>query len=113
MSLFGILELYGMEPKNMMQLFQLLICIKSFHEVEKKSQLGAPEELNYAVMIISPFVRYIERIPTIKDLVKRLHDDITIMVNCGFFVSDSIPSGASFSRLITKLNESNILEDCH
>src|SRR5699024_7665522 len=80
-------------------------------QVAKKSRLGAPEDLNYAAMIISTFIRYVERIPTIKDLVKRLNDDIAFKLNCGFLVSDRIPSEASFSRLVTKLNKSNILEE--
>src|SRR5690606_23222842 len=83
---------------------------KIYHKVTKKSRLGAPEELNYAAMIISTFVRYVERIPTIKDLIKRLDDDIAFKLNCGFLVSDSVPSEASYSRLITKLDECNILE---
>src|SRR5699024_5839404 len=73
-------------------------------------RLGAPEELNYAAMIISIFIRYIERIPTMKDLIKRLHDDIAFKLNCGFLVSDPIPSEASYSRLLAKLSESNVLE---
>src|SRR5690625_5211444 len=65
---------------------------------------------NYAAMIISVFIRYVERIPTIKDLIKRLHHDIAFKINCGFLVSDEIPSEASYSRLLTKLSESNVLE---
>jgi len=61
-------------------------------------------------MIISTFVRYVERIPTIKGFIKRLHDGIAFKLNCGFLVSDSIPSEASYFRLITKLKDCNILE---
>ncbi|SIS83898.1 transposase [Virgibacillus pantothenticus] len=32
-----------------------------YHAVTKKSRLGAPEELNYAAMIISFAVRYVEQ----------------------------------------------------
>jgi len=110
-SLFGIQELYDMEPT---QKYESIISAIDLHaiycQVAKKSRLGAPEDLNYAAMIISTFIRYVERIPTIKDLVKRLNDDIAFKLNCGFLVSDRIPSEASFSRLVTKLNESNILE---
>ncbi|SHH47911.1 transposase [Virgibacillus chiguensis] len=49
---------------------------KMYHKVTKQSRLGAPEELNYAAMIISFAMRYVERIPTVKDLIKRLRDDI-------------------------------------
>src|SRR5690625_7932615 len=110
-SLFGIQELYDMEPTQKYDAIIATINIeKIYHEVTKKSRLGAPEELNYAAMIISTFVRYVERIPTIKDLIKRLDDDIAFKLNCGFLVSDSTPSEASYSRLITKLAECNILE---
>lgn len=61
-------------------------------------------------MIISVFVRYIERIPMVKDLIKRLKNDIAFKLDCGFLISDPIPSEASYSRLITNLAASNILE---
>lgn len=60
-------------------------------------------------MIFSTFIRYVERIPTIKDLIKSLNDDIAFKLNCGFLYSDVVPSEASYSRLLTKLSESNIL----
>ncbi len=110
-SLFGIQELYEMEPTQKYEAIISAIDLDSiYHEVTKKSRLGAPEELNYAAMIISIFIRYIERIPTIKDLVKRLNDDIAFKLNCGFLVSDPIPSEASYSRLFAKLKETNALE---
>lgn len=56
-------------------------------------------------------MRYVERIPTIKDLVKRLRDDIVFKLDCGFLVSDSIPSEMSYLRFITKLNDCNVLEE--
>ncbi len=81
-----------------------------YHEINKKSRLGAPVELNYAAMIISMFVRIVERIPTIKDLIKRLNEDIAFKLNCGFLVSDNIPSEAAYSRMVTKLSDSKVLE---
>src|SRR5699024_6910232 len=41
----------------------------------------------------------------------RLDSDIAFKLNCGFLVSDEIPSEASYSRLLTKLSETNVLED--
>lgn len=61
-------------------------------------------------MIITIFIRYVERIPTIKDLIKRLNDDFIFMLNCGFLVNDQTPSESAYSRLLTKLSEINILE---
>lgn len=110
-SLFGIQELYEMEPTQKYDAIISAIDLdKIYHAVTKKSRLGAPEALNYAAMIISIFVRYVECIPMIKDLIQRLKDDIAFKLNCGFLVSDTIPSESSYSRLVTKLEESNILE---
>lgn len=53
--------------------------------------MGAPEELNYPAMIISTFIRYVERIPTIKDLVKRLHDDTAAADATHFEARDQAP----------------------
>lgn len=61
-------------------------------------------------MIISVFVRYIERIPTIKGLIKRLTHDIAFKLDYEFLVSDAVPSETSYSRLLTKLSESEVLE---
>ncbi|WAA09194.1 IS1182 family transposase [Fervidibacillus albus] len=110
-SLFDIQELYEMEPTHRYEAIISSIDLDEiYYAVTKKSRFGAPVELNYAAMIISAFIRYVERIPTIKDLVKRLNEDITFKLNCGFLVSDSVPSEASYSRLLNKLSESNILE---
>src|SRR5690625_1617386 len=109
--LFSIQELYDMEPTQKYDAIISAIDMDAIYsEVSKKSRLGAPTELNYAAMIISVFIRYVERIPTIKDLIKRLNEDIAFKLNCGFLVSDDIPSEASYSRLLTSLSESNILE---
>jgi len=78
--------------------------------VSKKSWRGAPTELNYAAMVYSLVARYIERIPTIKDLVKRLKHDLVFRLECGFLVSDNVPSEASYSRLISKLSESDAIQ---
>src|SRR5690625_4476696 len=109
--LFSIQELYDMVPTQKYDAIISAINMDAiYYEVSKKTSLGAPTELNYAAMIISVFIRYVERIPTIKDLIKRLHHDIAFKTNCGFLVSDDIPSEASYSRLLTKLSESNVLD---
>ena len=111
-SLFGIQELYEMEPTQRYEsIISAIDLDRIFHEVNKKSRLGAPVELNYAAMIISCFIRYVERIPTIKDLIKRLNDDFVFKLNCGFLVSDETPSEAAYSRLLTKLSNSKVLEE--
>src|SRR5699024_510956 len=62
-------------------------------------------------MIISIFVRYVEHIPTIKDLIKYLHDDIAFKTFFWFQIVYLLRSSeTSFSRLVKKLNASDILE---
>ena len=78
--------------------------------VTKKSRFGRRIELNYAAMIYSLFTRITERILFIKDLVKRLKNDMIFRLDCGFLVSDSVPSEAAYSRMITIICESNVLE---
>ncbi|WP_081457284.1 transposase [Evansella cellulosilytica] len=51
------------------------------------------------------------RIPEIQLLVVRLNTNIRFKVNCGFLISDPVPSEASFSRMITKIKDTNVLEE--
>lgn len=75
-SLFGIQELYEMELIHRYEAIISAIDLDViYHEITKKSRLDAPEGLNHVAMIISIFIRSVERIPTIKDLIKRLNDD--------------------------------------
>ncbi len=48
-----------------------------------------------------------ERIPTVKDLVKRLNYDLLFRLDCGFLVSDSVPSEASYSRMVGGISQSD------
>lgn len=111
-SLFSIQDLYDLEPTQRFEaIFSTIDMDSAIYAVSKKSWLGAPTELNYAAMIYSLVSRLVERIPTIKDLVKRLKHDIIFRLECGFLVSDDIPSEASYSRLIAKLSETETIEN--
>lgn len=113
-SLFGIQELYDLEPTQKYQeIISTLDLDAVYYAVTKKSHLGAPEALNYGAILVSIVVWLVERIPTIKDLIKRLRDDLVFKLNCGFRVSDAIPSEASYSRLVTKLTTGDVLEIQH
>lgn len=110
-SLFGIQELYDLQPTQRFEaIFSTFNMDQIFAVVTKKSRFGRPVELNYAAMVYSLVARIIERIPFIKDLVRRLKYDMIFRLDCGFLVSDSVPSEAAFSRMITIISESNILE---
>lgn len=62
-------------PQRYEEIISAIDLDKIYYEANKKSQLGAPVELNNAAKIITIFIRYVERIPTIKDLIKRMNDD--------------------------------------
>lgn len=111
-SLFSIQDLYDLEPTQRFDaIFSTIDMDSAILAVSKKSWRGAPTELNYAAMIYSLVARIVERIPTIKDLVKRLENDIIFRLECGFLISDEVPSEASYSRLISKLAETEIIEN--
>lgn len=71
-------------------------------DLDTNSRLSAPFAPNYAAKIITVSIYYVERIPTVKDLIFKL--------NRGFLVNNKWPSGSASSRLLFKLSESNILE---
>src|SRR5690625_5472195 len=95
---FSIQELYDMQPtQKYNEIISAINMDLIYAKVSKKTKVGAPTELNYPAMIISFFIRYVERIPTIKDLIKRLDDDIAFKLNCGFR-----------DRKSTRLNSSHV-----
>ena len=111
-SLFDLQELYDLEPTQRFEaIFSTIDIDPIFAVVTKKSRFGRPVELNYAAMIYSLVARITERIPFIKDLVKRLKNDMIFRLDCGFLVSDSVPSEAAYSRMMTIISESNVLEE--
>lgn len=110
-SLFTLQELYEMEQKDRFAaIFSAVDITPVLRVVSKKSHYGAPVEINVQAMIYSLIARITERIPTIKDLLKRLCEDILFRMDCGFTLAEKIPSAASYSRLIEKISQSDVLE---
>ncbi|MGM8214263.1 IS1182 family transposase [Bacillaceae bacterium W0354] len=110
-SLFDIQELYELEPTHRFDaIFSAIDIDPIFAVVTKKSRYGPPVQLNYGAMIYSLIARITERIPTIKDLVKRLENDLIFKLDCGFLYSDKVPSEAAYSRIIKQISESDVLE---
>ncbi|MFB4161803.1 transposase, partial [Geomicrobium sp. JSM 1781026] len=110
-SLFDLQDLYDLEPPHRFdEVFSAINIDSILWVVSKKSREGAPLQLNYPAMIHALLIRILERIPTIKDLVRRLRHDVKFQLDCGFLVSDAVPSEASFSRLVTKIQHAEVLE---
>lgn len=111
-SLFSLQDLYEMEQKHRFEaIFNTLDITPILRVVNKKSRQGAPVKANYSAMIYSLLARIVERIPTIKDLLKRLREDTSFRMDCGFMLSESVPSEATYSRLIRKISDSHVLEE--
>ncbi|MEY9978604.1 transposase [Lysinibacillus sp. RC79] len=111
MSLFDIQELLEMESSRRFDaIFATFDVQPIFQLFLKRTLRGAPRELNYGAMIQSLIIRIVERIPTIKDLIKRLVNDPLFRLDCGFLVSDVVPSEASYSRMIDVISQSDVLD---
>ncbi len=109
-SLFSLEEILEMSPKKSYPLLlDPLDITPLLMAVSKKAFLGAPAQLNYSAMIYSLFIRVIERIPTIKDLRRRLKNSLEFRLDCGFTLADSVPCEASYSRMIQKIHSSSAL----
>lgn len=111
-SLFDIQQLFEMESSHRFEaIFSTFDVQPIFHLFSKKTLRGAPRECNYGAMIQSLIIRIVERIPTVKDLIKRLVNDPLFRLDCGFLVSDSVPSEASYSRMIGVISQSDVLDN--
>lgn len=82
-----------------------------FQLFSKKTLRGAPRECNYGAIIQSLVIRIVERIPSVKDLIKRLVNDPLFRLDCEFLVSDSVPSEASYSRMIDVISQSDMFDN--
>ena len=112
MSLFDIQELMDLESSRRFDaIFSTFDIQPIFQLFSKKTMRGAPRECNYGAMIQSLIIRIVERIPTIKDLVKRLIHDPLFRLDCGFLVSESVPSEASYSRMVDVISRSDVIDD--
>lgn len=110
--LFSLEEILETSPRESYPLILNSLDITPLLEVvSKKALSGAPTQLNYPAMIYSLIIRIFERIPTIKDLRKRLKNSLEFRFDCGFTLSDSVPSEASYSRMIKKIHSSSALAE--
>lgn len=110
-SLFSMQILFELSPTQRYdEIFDTINIHPILAVVAKPSHLGRPVTLNYPAMVQALVVRIVERISEIQLLVARLETDLQFKVDCGFLISDPVPSEASFSRMITKIQETDVLE---
>ncbi|MEX1028650.1 MAG: transposase [Paenibacillaceae bacterium] len=113
-SLFSLEQLLEMSPNEKYAwIFETLDITPFLRALAKKNHRGAPEKLNYRAMIYSLFIRIVERMPFIKDLVTRLSTSEEFRYHCHFTGSDATPSEAAYSRLIHKLQGLSVFQESH
>ncbi|KYG91190.1 transposase [[Bacillus] sp. KCTC 13219] len=114
MSLFDIHKLLKMESSRRFDAILATFDVQPIFQLfRKKAMRGAPRECSYGAMIQSLIIRIVERIPTVKDLVNRLTVDFVFRLDYGFLVSDTVPSEASYSRMVDAISQSDVLERMH
>jgi transposase len=110
--LFSLQDLLDLEPtERYTAIFEGINIMPLLKITSKNTCEGAPQSLNYPAMVYSMLARILEGIPTIKLLVRRLKQDVLFLLDCGFSLSDRVPSESSFSRLIRKIKTSNVLAE--
>ena len=72
---------------------------------QKENQRGAPVSINYEASIRAMITRYIEGIPSVKALVRRLNEDVAFKLSLGFLYSERVPSEATFCRIMKTLRD--------
>ncbi|WP_240479834.1 transposase [Paenibacillus wynnii] len=111
-------ELFSMEDLMNMQAEPKCVAVLDYlpmntilRAINKRTVRGRPEELNTRAMIYSLVIGKMERIPSVKDIIRRLHDNESFRKRCRFTESDRIPSGPAYSRLTTKLHQCGVLNN--
>lgn len=105
-SLFDIDYLASLDIKERHQeIFSPINFTKITYLFSKNKAVGAPIKVNYNAALRALITRYIERIPTIKNLVRRLKEDVAFKLSLGFSYSENVPSEATFCRIIKVLSK--------
>lgn len=111
-TFFYIEILLELEPiERYGELFSPLPIEKVVALFDKDHRVGRPVTVNYEATFKAFVVRYIEGIPTIKALIKRLKEDLVFKLSLGFLYSERIPSEATFSRFAHELTTNPSIMD--
>lgn len=110
-ELFSFEDLLKMKPEDKYApIFEHLDVAPVLLALGKTRGRGRPEVLNYPAMIYSLLIAKMEGIEFVSALVRRLRFSEEFRLQCRFTGSDRTPSEASYSRLITVLQQHGLLE---
>jgi len=100
---------FQQETRLEMILSEIIISIL-VKALEKSTTTKGPKGYKLSYLIYALIAMQVEKIQTVKDLVLNLKKNPVLRYFCGFEVLGRVPSEATFSRLITKLKESEGLK---
>lgn len=111
-SLFSFEEILKFQKETQLELiFSHLDLSKITKKLGKSSYDRGPKGYCSADLLCAFIAMQIERIPTVKDLVKKLRENPVLRYNCGFDVLGRVPSESTFSRFMNKLSASEELSN--
>lgn len=105
-TLFDIDFLENLEiQEKYAQIFSPLVWDKLLALFDKETSVGPPVTVNYEAVLRSIVARFYEKIPTQKDLILRLKNDLRFKLSLGFLYSEAIPSETTYSRVMKTLSQ--------
>ncbi len=109
-TLFSFNEIIKFQKKTQLELIlSQLDFSKLTSAIGKRPDLKGPKGYHVCDLICALMAMQLEKIPTIKALVKRLTENPVLRYNCGFDVIGNVPSESTFSRFMKKLAASDEL----
>ncbi len=109
-TLFSFEEILKFQKETQLELiFAQLDLSEIANKLGKSSYSRGPKGYCVMDLLYAKIAMQIERIPTVKDLVKKLKENPILRYNCGFEVLGNVPSESTFSRFMDKLSESDEL----
>ncbi len=109
-SLFSFEEIMEFQQETKLELILARIDVSFLvMTLSKQSHLRGPKGYRVAPMIYAVIAMQILRITTVGELVRQLKENPVLRYNCGFDVLSKVPSEATFSRLLSKLTETDDL----
>jgi transposase len=108
--LFSFEQILELQPKNRLQaVFATLNLGPALQLLKPESKFG-PKGYSREAMLRSLIAKQLEAIPNIAKLVERLRTDPSFRYHCGFNAFGTVPSEATFSRFIAKLEKTGAMD---
>ena len=109
-SLFSFDTLVQYQPKTRLAMVFETIDLHPFLKALPIKSVRGPKGYSSAALIKAILAMRLCSIPTVTLLVERLKTDLVFRYECGFSISQSVPSLATFSRFFQKIAETDSLQ---